>query len=309
MSLIFACADVPPEPWITAIGRRVPDIPIHVWPEHGPPEDVEFAVLWGGYASEMAQFPNLRVLLSLGAGVDHILDAPGRPEGVPVVRLADPALKTGMVEYVLYNVLRFHRRFPEYEEQQSRKLWIERSQTLPGDRRVGVLGLGTLGAACATALADLGFDVMGWSRDRKTIDRVRCYNGDEGLPLFLEGSEILVCLLPLTAETRGILDARTLSALPSGAYLINPGRGGHLVEQDLLEALDSGQIAAAALDVFQTEPLPGSHPFWTHPRVTITPHVAALVSPESAAEIIADTIHRSRHGLPLLNIADPARGY
>jgi glyoxylate/hydroxypyruvate reductase len=309
VSLIFACVDIPPEPWIEAIKAEVPDLDIRIWPDTGKAEDVEFALLWGRWNADLSQFPNLRALLSLGAGVDHILALPDRPANIPIVRLGDPALRTGMVEYVLYNVLKFHRRFPEYEDQQRKGLWIELSQTQPHKRTVGIMGLGSLGASCAKSLVGLGFDVVGWSRRKKSISNVGSFYGDAGLDLFLAQSEILVCLLPLTDDTRGILNEENMHKLPVGAFIVNAARGGHLVEQDLLALLETQHIEGAALDVFETEPLPTENLLWSHPKVTVTPHVAALVDFESAAAVIAETIRRSRDGRPLLNVVDPVRGY
>ena len=309
MSLVFACQDVPPAPWIAALRQELPDMEVHVWPDFGAPEDVEFALIWGPYASEMKQFPNLKAMISLGAGVDHILDQVDRPPHVPVARLVDPGLKIGMVEYVVYNVLRFHRRMPDYRQQQEKQLWIERYQTLPSERRVGILGLGEIGVACAQALIALGFDVLGWSRTKKDIHKVGCFYGDEALKAFLGQSEILICLLPLTPETNGILGKIHLAALPAGAYLINAGRGAHVIEADLLEALGSGHIAGAALDVFQTEPLPKGHPLWSHANVTVTPHIAALTLPTTAGPVIADIVHAAQAGKPIPHRVNAKRGY
>ena len=309
MSLIFACQDVPPAPWIAALGKELPGLEIHVWPDHGEVDEVEFAVIWGPYARKMKQFPNLKAMMSLGAGVDHILDQVDRPPNVPVVRLIDPGLKTGMVEYVLYNVLRYHRRMPDYAQQQNKALWIERSQSVPSERRVGILGLGEIGLACAEALNRLGFDVIGWSRSKKEILNVGCFYGDESLKPFLSQSHILICLLPLTPETQGILNKVTLAALPAGSYLINVGRGGHLIEGDLLDALNSGHIAGATLDVFREEPLGKDNPFWHHPHVTVTPHIAALTLPQTAVPVIADIINRVRAGRKVPGMVDPALGY
>lgn len=309
MSMIFACHDVPPAPWIAALSKALPKMEIHVWPDHGDVDEVEFALIWGPYARDMKRFTNLKALISLGAGVDHILDQVDRPAHVPVVRLIDPGLKTGMVEYVLYNVLRYHRRMPEYEQQQRKALWIERSQSLPSGRRVGILGLGKIGIACAEALNRLDFDVIGWSRTKKDILNVGCFYGDDALKPFLSQCNILICLLPLTPETTGILNKVTLAAMPAGSYLINVGRGGHLVEADLLAALNSGHIAGATLDVFREEPLGRDNPFWHHPNVTVTPHIAALTLPQSAGPVIADIVKKVRAGRKVPGLVDPAKGY
>lgn len=309
MSLLFACAGIPPEPWVEAISGELPDLDIRVWPNVGASEEVEYALLWGDLVHEMGRFPNLKALLSFGAAVDHILKAQEISPDLPIVRLGDPAMQTGMAEYVLYNVLRFHRRFHEYQAQQQRALWIEHAQRLPERRRVGIMGLGTLGLACAQALVPMGFDVLGWSRSPKTIDTVTSFHGADGLMPFLNQTEILVCLLPLTAETENILNQETFAALPMGSFLINAGRGAHLVENDLRDALESGRIAGAALDVFRTEPLPKDHPFWSQPKITVTPHVAALVNIPTATAAIADTIRRIRSGQALTGLAERSRGY
>lgn len=309
MSLLFACDDVPPAPWIEALRAELPGLDIHVWPDCGEPRAVEAALIWGPHASQMGKFPNLKAILSLGAGVDHILRAPGRPADIPVVRLVDPGLRQGMCDYVACHVLRHHRDMPAYEEQQKKALWIERRQTLGPECRVGIMGLGTLGTACAEALLGLGFDVIGWSRSRKTLNGVGCFYGIEGLHPFLTQSEILVCLLPLTPDTTGILNRATLSALTPGAALINVGRGEHLVEADLLFLLETGQISAATLDVFRTEPLPRDHAFWNHPKITVTPHIAAVTLARTAAPVIADTLRRLAKGQKLLNVVDTERGY
>jgi glyoxylate/hydroxypyruvate reductase A len=309
VSLIFACQDVPPSPWISALSMELPELEIHVWPDHGNEEDVEFAIIWGPYAREMRQFPNLKAILSLGAGVDHILEQVDRPLHVPIVRLVDPGLKTGMVEYVLYHVLRYHRRMFDYEQQQEKALWIERSQAAPSERRVGILGLGEIGIACAEALNHLGFDVIGWSRTKKDILKVGCFYGDESLKPFLTLTDILICLLPLTPETEGILNKVTLESMPAGSYLINVGRGGHLMENDLLDALNSGHIAGATLDVFREEPLGKDSPFWHHPNVSMTPHIAALSLPQTAVPVIADSIARIQSGQTVPGLVDPNIGY
>jgi len=309
VSLIFACQDVPPEPWIAALSKELPELEICIWPDHGKAEDVEFAIIWGPYAREMKQFPNLNAILSLGAGVDHIFEQVDRPANVPVVRLIDPGLKTGMVEYVLYNVLRYHRRMPDYEQQQRKALWIERSQAARSERRIGILGLGEIGVACAKALNRLGFNVIGWSRTKKKILEIGCFYGDETLKPFLSQCTTLICLLPLTPETEGILNKGTLAAMPAGSYLINVGRGGHLMEGDLLDALDSGHIAGATLDVFREEPLGKDNPFWQHPNVTVTPHIAALSLPQTAVPVLAKSIKQIQAGRHVQGLVNPDFGY
>ncbi|MBO39499.1 MAG: glyoxylate/hydroxypyruvate reductase A [Rhodospirillaceae bacterium] len=309
MSLVFACVDIPAEPWVNALQKELPDLEIEVWPNVKNLDEVEFALLWGNWNADLTRFPNLQAFLSLGAGVDHILALDHRPPHIPIVRLGDPSLQTGMVEFVLYNVLRFHRNFQKYEKQQSETLWVEQPQVSPSNRSVGLMGLGSLGTVCANALINLGFDVLGWSRRDKEIDKVRVFSGGQGLNKFLTQSEIIVCLLPLTRKTKNILNEENLKKLPPGSFVINAARGGHIVESDLLKLLDDGHIGGAALDVFEMEPLPKKNLLWSHPKVTVTPHVAALVNLESAAKAISETIYCCRNGLPLKNIVDPIEGY
>jgi glyoxylate/hydroxypyruvate reductase A len=226
-----------------------------------------------------------------------------------VVRLVDRALTQGMSEYVLYWVIHYHRRMGDYADMVARKQWANLLQADTRLRRVGILGLGELGTDAARKLVALEFDVAGWSRSPKDIDGVESFTGEAGLAPFLARTEILACLLPLTPETEGIINRDTLAALPEGAVVINSARGGHVVEDDLLAALDSGHIAGATLDVFRTEPLPAEHPFWGHPKVTVTPHMASLTVPHSAAQWIAENIRRIERGEAPLNVVDLKTGY
>ncbi len=315
MSLLFACtgADAEtwadPEIWSQALRDHLPDIEIRVWPDYGDPDAVEFALVWGGVARELRLFANLKVLFSLGAGVEHLLVDAAVARDVPIVRMVDPALCTGMIEFVLMRVLQFHRRTPEYETQQQARRWLALSQKLPDEQRIGIMGLGALGGAVAGALAGFGFDVAGWSRTAKSVAGIACFDGDDGLVPFLNRSDMLICLLPLTRATRNILDAQVFSELPPGAYVINVARGNHLVDDDLIAALDGGHLAGAALDVFDDEPLPASHPFWTHPKILLTPHIAAQTHAGTSAKAIADNIHRFRNGEELWHVVDKAQGY
>jgi glyoxylate/hydroxypyruvate reductase A len=259
--------------------------------------------------AELRRYPNLRLLVSMGAGVDHLLRPPGPPPGVPVARLKDARLTQGMTEWVLLNVLRFHRQDLEYRAQQDARVWNELPAPETSARRVGVLGLGELGAAAARAIGALGFPLLGWTRSPRTLDGVETFHGAAGLDAMLARSDILVCLLPLTPDTRGVINARTLALLPRGAFLINAARGGHVVADDLLAALDRGHVAAAALDVFEPEPLPADHAFWTHPRVLVWPHAASITIPQSAAPQVVENIRRAREGRPLINLVDFAAGY
>jgi glyoxylate/hydroxypyruvate reductase A len=298
------------EGWRDALLALEPGLDIRMFPDAGDPAAIEAAVVWTSHdMAELRRYPNLRLIVSMGAGVDHLMRPPGPPPGVPVARLVDTRLTQGMTEWVLLNVLRFHRQDPEYRAQQAQHLWRELPAPDTAARRIGMLGLGELGRDAATRLRQLGFPVMGWSRRPKSVPGVECFHGDAGLAAMLPQSDILVCLLPLTPETRGLLKAERFGLLPRDAFLLNAARGGHLVQDDLLAALDSGQLAGAALDVTDPEPLPPEHPFWADRRIILTPHAASITIPASAAPQVVENIRRLRSGQPHLNLVDFAAGY
>ena len=307
--LLYACPSIDAAPWLSAFRTAWPGIDIRGWPQVGERAEIDYAFAWKQPQGVLSDLPNLKVIFSLGAGVEHVLRDATLPAHVPLVRMVDPTLVTGMVEFVLMRVLHYHRSMPAYEAQQRAGVWQPLPQLLPSQRRVGILGLGVLGQAAARALVGLGFDVAGWSRTAKQVPGVESFAGDGALATFLERCDILVCLLPLTDATQGILNHQHLSLLPRGAFLINAARGGHLVETDLIPLLDAGHLAGATLDVFTVEPLPAGHPFWMHPQITLLPHAAALTHPATAARIVAANIERHRRGEPLLNVVDRARGY
>lgn len=309
MKILFASSSDDPADWVPTLTAELPEAEIRVHPDVGDPAGIDYALVWKPPPGLLAALPNLKAILSLGAGVDALLADPTLPDGVPLARLVDPGLTVGMTDYVCWQVLSAHRRAADYRAQQARAQWRPLAETLAPERRVGVMGLGELGADAARMLAALRFDVAGWSRSAKSIPGVACFSGAEGLAEFLARTEILVCLLPLTPETAGVLDADLFARLPRGAHVINAGRGGHLVDTDLLAALDSGQVSTAALDVFRDEPLPPGHPFWRHPRVTVTPHVASVTHARSAARTIAADIRRLEAGQPPAHPVDRGRGY
>ena len=310
MAVLLSTDPAAMEDWRNALLAEDPGLDVRRFPDAGDSAAIEAAVVWTSHdMAELRRYPNLRLIVSMGAGVDHLLRPPGPPPGVPVARLKDARLTQGMTEWVLLNVLRFHRQDLEYRALQAARRWEELPAPDTATRRIGILGLGELGGAAAAALLALGFPVMGWSRTPKQRPGGECFHGAEGFDAMLARSDILLCLLPLTPETRGILDRRALGLLPRGAFLLNAARGGHLVQEDLLAALDSGQVAAAALDVFEPEPLPPDHPFWAHPRVVMTPHAASITIPSSAAPQVVENLRRARSGQPLLNLVDFGAGY
>ena len=301
MVLLFISSVDSAVEWSTELGKHLPDLECRVWPDVGDPRDIEAALVWRPPTGVLASLPNLKLIASLGAGVDHIYADGQLPDHVPIVRLVDHYMTTAMSEYVQLQVLRLHRQDLAYAAQQRARLWHPLQQPNAAARRVGVLGLGVLGGDAALRLKVLGFDVAGWSREARRLAGIQCFHGAEGLSALLARSEILICLLPLTPETEDILDARLFAKLPRGAAIINCARGRHLVEDDLSAALENGQIAAAVLDVLREEPLPESHPFWDDPRIVITPHVAAATHAPTAAPIVAENLRRLRAGKPLLN--------
>jgi glyoxylate/hydroxypyruvate reductase A len=257
----------------------------------------------------LASLPNLRLISSFGAGIEHILADPSLPPRVPVTRIVEESLTRGMSEYVALHVLRHHRKLDLIQANQRAGIWKWFPPADTPRTNVGFMGLGALGAAAAQQVAQLGFPVLGWSNSEKELAGVESFVGENQRDDFLRLCHILVCLLPLTPKTRGILNRDTMRVLPQGAYVINAGRGGHLVEADLLELLDEGHLSGATLDVFAAEPPPPEHPFWRHPKVLMTPHNAADSLPEAVAPQIIDNIRRAMSGRPLLNEVDRARGY
>ena len=275
----------------------------------GDTDDIEIALAWKPTPGLLASFRNLKLIVSLGMGVDHLLADDRLPEGVPIVRIMDEGLVGQMSEYALYWGLWHHRDIERYAASQRAKRWKPEEFVDTIHRRIGVMGLGTIGQDTARKFAALGFPTAGWSRTQKTLPGVETFHGPDGLATFLRRTDILVNVLPLTRETRGIMDKTLFAALPKGAFVINMGRGGHVVDDDLLAALDSGHVSGAALDVFNVEPLPPEHPYWTHPRVHITPHMAGYTNPRTASPGVIDNIKALRAGQPLKNTVDAKTGY
>jgi glyoxylate/hydroxypyruvate reductase A len=298
--------------WAELHAAEAPDIPFRIWPDLGEAARITYLLTWR-LPEELAgqltrRLPNLRALFSMGAGVDQ-LNLATIPASIPVIRMVEPGIVEGMASYITMAVLALHRDLVGYIADQRARRWAPIKPRPASDRRIGIMGLGVIGAAAIEALRPFGFQLHGWSRSAKRFPGVTCHAGAEALPAFLASSDILVCVLPLTDATRGILDARLFAQLPRGAGLINAGRGGHLVESDLIPALDDGRLSAAALDVFSAEPLGADHPFWTHPRILMTPHVGASTQATTAASVLIANIRRLERGEMPASLVDRQRGY
>ena len=275
----------------------------------GNTDDIEIALAWKPKPGLLRTFKNLKMIVSLGMGVDHLLADDQLPESVPITRIMDEGLIGQMSEYAIFWALWHHRDIEKYAASQRARKWKPEEFVDTLHRPVGIMGLGSIGQDTAVKLAMLGFPTMGWSRTAKTLPGVETFHGRESLPTFLSRCSILVNVLPLTRETRGLLDKTLFAALPKGAFVINMGRGAQVVDDDLLAAIDSGHLAGAALDVFNTEPLPPEHPYWLHPKVHMTPHMAGYTNPRTASPAVIENVKRLRSGQPLINIVDPKSGY
>lgn len=297
-------------PWRQALAAKLPDARLLLREETGDRSAVHYLLTFRPPPGLFASLPNLKAVFSLGAGVDAIVSSPDYPKAVPLVRFVDRTLARELAQYVVMHVLIFHRGQRYFDAAQAINKWRQRPPPRrTEDTRIGILGLGEIGSLCAMRLRDLDFPVTGWSRTRKHVPGVESFAGAGELAPFLARSDILVCLLPLTPETHGILNTKTFGLLPKGAFVLNAARGGHLVEDDLVAAIDSGHLAGATLDVFQTEPLPEDSVLWNHPKITLTPHIAAITDPLAAAASIASGIANAEAGKPLAHVVDFTRGY
>lgn len=308
MALLYKSDPVRGQHWQALFAEHAPDITWRAWPEIGHPEDIEYLATWQAPDNLMQLLPNLKVLFALSAGVDQ-LDLSSLPSSLPVVRLLDPGITQGMCEYASWAVLSLHRDMLRYRQQQLARCWQAHLLQPAAHRRVGVMGLGAQAQQILATLAPLGFALSGWARSSHQITGVDCYAGEAQLPVFLSQCDILLCVLPLTEQTQGILDRRLFAQLPRGAALINMGRGGHLVEDDLLDALSSGQLSGAVLDVLNEEPAPADHPFWDHPHIVLTPHIAAMTQPASAFGVLLENIRRHQRGERMVGEVDRNKGY
>jgi glyoxylate/hydroxypyruvate reductase A len=309
MRILLYRADGLCEPWVRDFAEALPRCETVVW-HAGMREAVcDYAVLWAPPAALLAQLTHVKAIFLAGAGVDAVLKFSKVLPDAPIIRLGDAGMGVQMAEYVTHAVLRYFRRFDDYEKQARRGIWAPLPEFDKHEFTVGVLGMGVLGSRVLGALGHFGFPLRGWSRTPKNVDGVACYAGMDSLAEFLAGTRVLVSMLPLTPETTNLLDRARLSLLPQGAYLINVARGALVAEPDLLTLIRSGHLAGATLDVFRNEPLPAPHPFWDEPRITMTPHISALTVRRDSVRQIAGKIGKLEHGEPVADVVDRTRGY
>ena len=306
MNILFYTAGDNGQEWVESLSRALPHASISVWPRFGP--TVDYALLWKPPPEMIAALTGARAVFNLGAGVDAVATAPNWPTGVPLVRLEDAGMAEQMAEYVTYAVLRCYREFGAYEAAQAAARWAPRPRRDKDAFAVGLLGMGVLGTRVAQALRCFNFPLRGWSRTGKDLPGVTSFTADQRA-VFLAACRVLVCLLPLTRATRGLLDRDTLMQLPQGAYVVNVARGALIIENDLIALIDRGHLAGAMLDVFEDEPLRAGHPFWHHPGIVLTPHVAALTSIAQSVAQIAAKIVRLEAGLPISGKIDASSAY
>lgn len=303
---VLVCTAKEQQAWLEALSGCLPEARVYAGLDS---PECDYAVIWKPPPELFRQQSHLKALFSLGAGVDGLLAMPSLPRDVPLVRMEDVGMAAQMEEYVLHAALRQFRQIPHYEDAQAQRKWLPKAMRARADFCVGVLGLGVLGGAVARALADFGFSVSGWSRSPRSLPGVRCEYGPEGLDAVLANSQVLLLLLPLTPETAGLMGAENLAKLPRGAVLLNLSRGALVDDDALLQALDCGRIGEAWLDVFQHEPLPSEHPYWSHAGVHITPHIAALTPHELACDQVARKIRQLEKGEAIAGLVDRQLGY
>lgn len=306
MLISFCCTDTKPEPWLSGLKEALPGSRVEIWTPGAAPAD--YAVVWAPPQQFLNEQPQLKALFNIGAGVDALLKLQIAPS-TQLVRLEDAGMAIQMAEYVCHYLIRHFREFEAYEADMHSGKWSFRKPHNRSDFPVGILGLGLLGERVAKAVAQFDFPVNGWSRSPKNLAGVHCFSGQAQLDAFLAASRVLVCLLPLTPDTENILNARNLGLMRRGGYVINVARGAHLVDDDLLAALESGHLAGATLDVFRTEPLPKTHAFWSHPKITITPHTSARTLRSESIVQIAGKIRALQRGQAIAGVVDLSRGY
>lgn len=306
MSFLIVSSQRDPKAWVQALKEQDPNLDLEVYPEVADPSKVEFALSWKHPHGIYKDYPNLKVIASMGAGIDHIINDPEIPQHIKITRVIDEQLTKDMSVFVLSLILDHLRNLSTHY---CSKEWKPVKYLRPEEVQVGIMGMGVLGVGVAERLIQNKFNVTGWSRTEKEILGVTTFHGDDQLQDFLEQSNVLVCLLPLTSETENILNKRLFERLPQGAYVINVARGPHLVEEDLLEMIDSGHLSGASLDVFRKEPLPEEHPFWQHDKIKVTPHIASVTNPATVVPQILENYGRMKQGKKLKNVVDREKEY
>ena len=306
---ILIISDRDPKAWLSALKSKDPQVDLRVYPDDGNKEEIEYALVWNHPKGVFKNYPNLKVVASMGAGVDHILCDPELPAQVGITRIIDTQLASDMAEFVLASIMNHLRNLSFHKDQEKEKLWKPRSYSRISEVKVGIMGMGHLGNTVAKNLVSLGFNVNAWAKTKKYRQDLFTFTGKEELNSFLALTNILVCLLPLTPETENILNAQLFSSLPKNAFVINVARGRHLVEEDLIEYINNGHLSGAALDVFRKEPLPEEHPFWEHPKIHITPHIASVTKPNAVVDQVLDNYRRMKNNEPLKNQVEASKGY
>lgn len=308
MAIVVIRQDQKIEAWKTALKRRSPEIEVYSYLEPHPRDHIKMAMVWKPPHGIFSQYPKLECISSFGAGVDFLFEAPELP-ALPITRVVDPVLASDMSEFVIGAIMAHLKNFNIYKAEQLRNQWNPKPYKRINQVRVGIMGMGELGTTLAIDLMAMGFRVSGWANSKKDQKGMSTFAGEDELPGFLSETDILVCLLPLTKDTKGILNARLFKKLPQGAYVINVARGGHLNDDELLEMLNNGHLSGAFLDVFHKEPLENSHPFWQHPKIDMTPHIASVSDIDSVVPQLLENYTRLLEGKPLINIVSRDRGY
>ncbi|WP_442264806.1 2-hydroxyacid dehydrogenase [Tenacibaculum sp. ZS6-P6] len=309
MSIVICFNNKDPKPWQKALQAKLPDTTIDIYPNVTDAEAITFALCWKPEANILAQFPNVKVVQSVGASVEHIIQSQDLASDCVVTRIVDDRLSEDMFEFILTGVLSHIKRFAEYQTAQKEKQWQQKLYKTIKTTTISILGLGKIGTHVATKLVQVGFTVKAWSKSEKTLENVSCFHGNNCLTDVLQNTDILINILPLTSVTENILNLENLSRLNKNGYLINVGRGEHLVENDLLTLLNNQHLSGALLDVFRTEPLPENHPFWEHKNITITPHIAAITNIETASGIVVTNYKNLLNEKELINVVSIQKGY
>jgi glyoxylate/hydroxypyruvate reductase A len=309
MSLLILSPSRETKSWVASIKQSDPKIEVFVYPESIDNDAVEFALVWNHPYGSLKKYPNLKCISSMGAGVDYLFKDPDLPENVPITRIVDPELSKTMFEFILAIVMNHLRNLTYFKQLQIKEEWKPSIYKRIEDVQIGIMGYGVIGSYVANRLSNCGFSVKAWSQNKKPDKNIEQFVGEYDFKSFMQNTEILICLLPSTDKTKGLLNKQTLGFLPQGASLINVARGNILIDEDLIELLDSGHLKRASLDVFSQEPLPENHPFWKHEKIDITPHIASLTNPKSVAPQIVANYRRMKGGEPLMNQVSIEKGY